>query len=78
MGPQGDYRADQRPHVPRTGEFSGEKHLAVHCSRVVSESTTMVRLARGRYGSEGQGSVRRPFRRGRFRARKHVFGLAVL
>lgn len=73
MGPQGDYVA-----MCPGRRFSGEKHLAVHCSRVVTESTTMVRLARGRYGSEGQGSVRRPFRRGRFRARKHVFGLAVL
>lgn len=52
--------------APPKSEFSRERHLAVHCSRVAKESTTMVRLAGGRYGSQGQCSVRRPFRRGCF------------
>lgn len=68
MGPQGVYRDDQCAPAPPNDEFSSEKHLAVHCSRVATESTTIVRLARGRYGSEGQCSVRRPFGAGVFSA----------
>lgn len=64
--------------APPKGEFSSARHLAAHCSRVAKESTTMVRLAgvdmahkvSARLGDHSAGGV--------FRARKHVFGPAVV
>lgn len=62
MGPQGIYRDDQCALRPRMTNSVAKSIWRFIATRVVTESTTMVRLARGR----GECSVRRPFGRGCF------------